>query len=37
LLTPEDRILEVARLLSGSEVTETAMKNARELLRAAVN
>jgi len=37
LLSPEDRILEVARLLSGSEVTETAMKNARELLQAAVN
>ena len=32
LLSPEERILEVARLLSGSEVTETAMKNARELL-----
>ena len=37
LLTPEERILEIARLLSGSEVTETAMKNARELLKAAVN
>ncbi|MCX6326262.1 MAG: DNA repair protein RecN [Bacteroidia bacterium] len=37
LLSPEERILEVARLLSGSEVTETAMKNARELLKAAVN
>jgi DNA repair protein RecN (Recombination protein N) len=37
LLTDEERILEVARLLSGSEVTETAMKNARELLKAAVN
>ena len=37
LLSPEDRILEIARLLSGSEVTETAMKNARELLKAAVN
>jgi DNA repair protein RecN (Recombination protein N) len=34
LLSPEERILEVARLLSGSEVTETAMKNARELLKA---
>ncbi len=37
LLSPEERILEVARLLSGSEVTETAMKNARELLKAAIN
>jgi DNA repair protein RecN (Recombination protein N) len=37
LLSHDERILEVARLLSGSEVTETAMKNARELLRAAVN
>jgi DNA repair protein RecN (Recombination protein N) len=37
LLSPEERIVEVARLLSGSEVTETAMKNARELLKAAVN
>jgi DNA repair protein RecN (Recombination protein N) len=37
LLSPEERILEVARLLSGSEVTDTAMKNARELLKAAVN
>jgi DNA repair protein RecN (Recombination protein N) len=37
LLSPEERILEVARLLSGSEVTETALKNARELLEAAIN
>ncbi|MBK7713181.1 MAG: hypothetical protein IPJ37_21245 [Bacteroidales bacterium] len=37
LLTPDERILEVARLLSGSEVTETAIKNARELLTAAIN
>ena len=37
LLTHEERILEVARLLSGSEVTETALKNARELLNSAVN
>lgn len=37
LLSPEERIMEVARLLSGSEVTETAMKNARELLKAAIN
>jgi len=37
LLSTDERILEVARLLSGSEVTETAMKNARELLKAADN
>jgi DNA repair protein RecN (Recombination protein N) len=37
LLSPEERILEVARLLSGSEVTETAMKNARELLKAGID
>jgi DNA repair protein RecN (Recombination protein N) len=37
LLSHEERILEVARLLSGSEVTETAMKNARELLKAGLN
>ncbi|HUX97784.1 MAG TPA: DNA repair protein RecN [Bacteroidales bacterium] len=37
LLSHDERVLEVARLLSGSEVTETAMKNARELLNAAVN
>jgi DNA repair protein RecN (Recombination protein N) len=34
LLSPEERILEIARLLSGSEVTETSRKNARELLQA---
>ena len=37
LLSPEERILEVARLLSGSEITEIAMKNARELLKAGIN
>ena len=37
LLSADERVLELARLLSGSEVTETAMKNARELLRAAIN
>jgi DNA repair protein RecN (Recombination protein N) len=37
LLSPDERILEVARLLSGSEVTETALKNARELLMASIN
>jgi DNA repair protein RecN (Recombination protein N) len=35
LLTKEERILEIARLLSGSEVTETSKRNARELLNAA--
>lgn len=37
LLSQEERIIEVARLLSGSEITETAMKNARELLNAGNN
>jgi DNA repair protein RecN (Recombination protein N) len=37
LLSPDERILEVARLLSGSEVTETAIKNAKELLMASIN
>jgi DNA repair protein RecN (Recombination protein N) len=37
LLSPEERVLEVARLLSGSEVTETALENARELLNAGIN
>jgi DNA repair protein RecN (Recombination protein N) len=37
LLSDDERILEVARLLSGSEVTETSLKNARELLNAAIN
>ena len=34
LLSPVERIQEVARLLSGSEVTDTAVKNARELIKA---
>jgi DNA repair protein RecN (Recombination protein N) len=34
LLSPVERIREVARLLSGSEVTETAIKNAKELIKA---
>ncbi|MFZ2338364.1 MAG: DNA repair protein RecN [Bacteroidales bacterium] len=34
LLSPEERVQEVARLLSGSEVTETAIRNARELIKA---
>ncbi len=35
LLTHEERIIEVARLLSGSEITATAIRNAKELLKAA--
>ena len=35
LLSPKERIIEVARLLSGSEITETAMKNAQELIQSA--
>jgi DNA repair protein RecN (Recombination protein N) len=35
LLSPEERVTEVARLLSGSEITETAIRNAKELLRSA--
>ena len=34
LLSPGERIQEVARLLSGSEVTETAIRNAKELIKA---
>ncbi len=34
LLSHGERIREVARLLSGSEVTETAIKNAKELIKA---
>jgi DNA repair protein RecN (Recombination protein N) len=37
LLSHEQRIMEVARLLSGSEITETAIKNAKELLKSAKN
>lgn len=37
LLSREERIMEVARLLSGSEVTDAAIKNARELFEAALN
>lgn len=37
LLSYDERVLEVAKLLSGSEVTETALKNAKELLKAALN
>ena len=37
LLSMDERIIEVARLLSGSEVTETAIKNAQELLQSALN
>jgi DNA repair protein RecN (Recombination protein N) len=37
LLSPKERIVEVARLLSGSEITEIAIKNAQELLQSAKN
>ncbi len=37
LLRDDERVMEIAKLLSGSEVTETAVKNARELLNAAAN
>jgi len=37
LLRDDERVMEIAKLLSGSEVTETAIKNARELLSAAAN
>lgn len=37
LLSKEERIMEVARLLSGSEITATAVRNAKELLEAAKN
>jgi DNA repair protein RecN (Recombination protein N) len=33
LLTDEERVKEVARLLSGSTITEAAIRNARELLK----
>ena len=35
LLSADERVIEVARLLSGSEITETAIKNAKELIKAA--
>ncbi len=37
LLSPKERVVEVARLLSGSEITPTAMKNAQELIKSAQN
>lgn len=37
LLTPEERVMELARLLSGSEVTEAAIRNAKELLDSGIN
>ena len=33
LLNDEERVKEVARLLSGSTITEAAIRNARELLK----
>jgi DNA repair protein RecN (Recombination protein N) len=35
LLSPVERVTEVARLLSGSEITETAVRNAKELIKSA--
>ncbi len=35
LLSADERVTEVARLLSGAEITETAIKNAKELIKAA--
>ncbi len=37
LLSPEERVYELARLLSGSTVSDTALENARELLESAGN
>ncbi|MCX6333148.1 MAG: DNA repair protein RecN, partial [Bacteroidia bacterium] len=37
LLSSRERVVEVARLLSGSEITVTAMKNAEELINSARN
>ncbi len=37
LLSNDERVLEIARLLSGSEITETAIRNARELIKAGIN
>jgi DNA repair protein RecN (Recombination protein N) len=37
LLTDSERVKEVARLLSGAEITDTSIKNAKELLKSAQN
>lgn len=37
LLTAEERVSEIAKLLSGEQVTEVSLENARELLRASQN
>ena len=34
-LTPEQRVLEIAQMLSGSDISEAAIQNARQLLRTA--
>ncbi|MGC8803506.1 MAG: DNA repair protein RecN, partial [Bacteroidales bacterium] len=34
LLSPEDRIMEIAKMLSGKEISEAAIDNARVLLQA---
>ena len=33
MLTPEERIKEIAQMLSGSKVTDAAIQNAKQLLR----
>jgi DNA repair protein RecN (Recombination protein N) len=33
-LTPDERIAEIAQMLSGSDVSEAAIQNAKELIRA---
>jgi DNA repair protein RecN (Recombination protein N) len=33
MLTPEERIKEIAQMLSGSDVTDAAIQNAKELLK----
>jgi DNA repair protein RecN (Recombination protein N) len=33
LLSPDERITEIAQMLSGSKVTDAAIQNAKQLLR----
>ena len=33
MLTPEERVREIAQMLSGSDVSEAAINNAKELLK----
>ncbi|MEW5847076.1 MAG: DNA repair protein RecN [Bacteroidota bacterium] len=37
LLTPDERVLEIAKMLSGEKVTDAALMNARELLKSNVS